>query len=225
VLPRVSGISRNDTHRLIPSSYSDREDSGLTRITDDRSDLRVIFELEGATNDRLLGEAGLLPGMSLRELVFGIPHSQIVNATFTHANPLGSRFNGPGRGAWYAAFSLATAQYEVAYHKQQELLEIHWQHAETFSYVDFLADFRGDFHDIRNDRRFRKCLDPVSYSASQRLSAQLLAAGSPGIVYPSVRHKGGTCLACFRPALVNNVRKAASINITFESVSARPKFH
>jgi RES domain-containing protein len=225
VPPRLSKISRNDTHRLIPSSYSDGEDSVLTRITDDRSDLRAIFELEGATNDRLLGEAGLLPGISLRELVFGIPHSQIVNATFTHANPLGSRFNGPDRGAWYAAFSLTTSQLEVAYHKQQELLEINWQHKETFSYVDFLADFRGDFHDIRDDQRFRKCLDPSSYAASQRLTAQLLVAGSHGIVYPSVRHNGGTCLACFRPALVNNVRKAGSISITFESASARPKFH
>jgi hypothetical protein len=28
-----------------------------------------------------------------------------------------------------------------------------------------------------------------------------------GIVYPSVRRAKGTCLACFRPALVMNVRK------------------
>jgi hypothetical protein len=32
--------------------------------------------------------------------------------------------------------------------------------------------------------------------------------GSLGIVYPSVRRAGGTCLACFRPSVVSNVRKA-----------------
>ena len=225
MLPRVSSISRDNTHRLIPSSYSDREDSVLTRLTRDPADLCSLFQLEGATNDRLLGEAGLLPGISLRELIFGIPYANIVNAAFTHANPLGSRFNGPQRGAWYAAFSLATAEQEVAYHKQLELQEIRWQHKETFAYVEFLADFRADFHDIRNDKRFRKCLEPSSYAASQHLGAELLASGSPGIVYPSVRHKGGVCLACFRPALVHNVRKGSSVSITFASFSARPKFY
>jgi hypothetical protein len=223
VLPRVSNISRDDTHRLIPSRYSDRDDSVLTRLTDDLDDLNALFELEGATNDRLLGEAGLLPGISVRELVFGISYSHIVNAAFTHANPLGDRFNGPERGAWYAAFFRETSEREVAYHKQQELKEIKWQEKETLSYIDFLANFRGEFHDIRADARFDRCLDTVSYKASQHLAMQLLEAGSAGIVYPSVRHKGGTCIACFRPALVNNVRKGGSISVTFENAFAVPE--
>jgi hypothetical protein len=223
VLPRVSEISRDDTHRLIPSRYSDRDDSVLTRLSDDLGDLSALFELEGATNDRLLGEAGLLPGISVRELVFGISYSHIVNAAFTHANPLGNRFNGPERGAWYAAFSRETSEQEVAYHKQQELKEIKWQEEESFSYVDFLADFRGEFNDIRGDAHFGGCLDAVSYKSSQHLAGQLLELGSAGIVYPSVRHKGGTCIVCFRPALVNNVRKGVSITVTFEDAFAVPE--
>jgi RES domain-containing protein len=222
-VPRVSEISRDDTHRLIPSRHTYRDDSVLTRLTDDSDDLNALFELEGATNDRLLGEAGLLPGISVRELVFGISYSHIVNAAFTHANPMGNRFNGPGRGAWYAAFSRETSEQEVAYHKQQELKEIKWKEKETFFYVDFQADFRGEFHDIRIDTSFVDCLDPASYKASQHLAAVLLDAASAGILYPSVRHEGGTCIVCFRPALVNNVRKGASISITFENASARPE--
>jgi hypothetical protein len=34
-----------------------------------------------------------------------------------------------------------------------------------------------------------------------------LGAGLLGVIYPSVRHEGGICLACFRPPLVMNVRK------------------
>ena len=223
MLPSVAEISRDDTHRLIPSRYSDRDDSVLTRLTDDLDDLNAVFELEGATNDRLLGEAGLLPGISVRELVFGISYSHIVNAAFTHANPLRNRFNGPERGAWYAAFLRETSEQEVAYHKQQELKEIKWQEQEIFSYIDFLANFRGEFHDIRSDARFKSCLDRVSYKASQHLAMQLLEVGSAGIVYPSVRHKGGTCIVCFRPALVNNVRKGTSISVTFENAFAAPE--
>lgn len=52
--------------------------------------------------------------------------------------------------------SLETSGIEVAFHKSQELQEIDWQEKETFLYVDFLADFRGEFHDIRNDSRFAK---------------------------------------------------------------------
>jgi len=224
LLPSVADILRDDTHRLIPSRYSGQDESVLTRLTDDVEDLNALFELEGATNDRLLGEAGLLPGISVRELVFGLSYSHIVNAAFTHARPSGSRFNGPERGAWYAAFARETSQREVAYHKAQELHEISWQEKETFTYVDFLADFRSTFHDIRNDARFRDCLDPNSYSASQHLARELLERGSAGVVYPSVRHKAGTCIVCFRPALVNNVRKGSSISISFENAFATPEF-
>jgi RES domain len=61
----------------------------------------------------------------------------------------GSRFNGPERGAWYAAFELRTAQEEIAFHKAQELQEIKWTEPETFTFDDYLADFRADFHDTR----------------------------------------------------------------------------
>jgi hypothetical protein len=222
-LPRVSDVLRDDTHRLIPARYTDRDESVLGRLTDDPHELNALFELEGATNDRLLGEAGLLPGITLRELVFGLSYSHIVNAAFTHANPFGSRFNGPERGAWYAAFARETSELEMAYHKSRELQEVHWQEKETFSYVDFLADFRGAFHDIRGDARFRDCLNASSYKASQRLAGELLEEGSAGVVYPSVRHEGGTCIVCFRPALVNNVRKGSSISITFENALAVPE--
>jgi RES domain-containing protein len=225
VLPQISDVLRDNTHRLIPSAYSGQDESVLTRLTDDRDDLNALFELEGATNDRLLGEAGLLPGITVRELVFGLSYSHIVNAAFTHARPLGSRFNGPERGAWYAAFSLKTSEIEVAHHKSKELQEIKWEEKETFIYTDFLADFRGKFHDVRDDPSYGNCLDPDSYRASQRLAGELLEAGSAGIVYPSVRHKGGTCIGCFRPALVNNVRKGPSVSITFENAFVDPEIH
>ncbi len=222
MLPRVSHLLQDDTHRLIPFRHTDRDESVLAWLTGDPDELNDLFELEGATNDRLLGEAGLLPGITVRELVFGLAYFHIVNAAFTHAKPTGSRFNGPDRGAWYAAFSQETAGVEVAFHKAEELREINWQEKETFLYVDFLADFRGEFHDLRGDSRFGQYLDLNSHTASQKLAQELLDNGSAGILYPSVRHNGGTCIACFRPALVNNVRKGGQVAVEFDNALAAP---
>lgn len=208
-LPGTSLVRQYDTHRLIPSRYSDGGESVLVRVAADDADLAAIFDLDNATNDRLLAENDLLPGIDTHELVFGVPYYRIVNAAFCHAQPLGSRFNGPDRGAWYAAFDLETAQAEVAFHKAVELAEVGWDE-ESVTYDDYLADFSGEFHDIRGLKAFAACLDPDSYVASQALAEQLLASGSLGVAYPSVRRTGGECLACFRPALVGNVRKDAT---------------
>ena len=91
-------------------------------------------------------------------------------------------------------------------------------------YDDYVADFSAEFHDIRNDVRFGRCLDPDSYVASQRLSEHLLERGSLGVVYPSVRRPSGTCVACFRPALVTNVRKASTYRMRW-SGTPEPLVH
>ena len=212
--PAVTGIRQLDTHRLIPSKYSYGGESVLVRIADDDDHLRSIFDLDHLTNDRLLAEDNQLPRIGIDELVFGIRHHRIINAAFSHANPLGGRFNGPDRGNWYAGFELKTSQAEVAWHKSVELAEVGWLE-ESITYDDYLADFGGEYHDIRDDPARRNCLDSASYTDSQLLAETLLAEGSPGIIYPSVRHEGGTCLACFRPALVGNVRKGARHRFTW----------
>jgi RES domain-containing protein len=214
-LPRTSLVRQNDTHRLIPSKYGEGGASVLTGIADDDAHLKDIFDLDNATNDRLLAENNLLPGIGIHELVFGVPDFRIVNAAFCHAHPLGSRFNGPDRGAWYAGFELATAQAEVAFHKSVELAEVSWFEEEV-TYDDYLADFSAEFHDARDVAVFADCLASDSYVASQDLASHLLDAGSLGVVYPSVRRKGGTCVVCFRPALVMNVRKGQSYRFVWK---------
>lgn len=210
MLPPTTQIDQRDTHRLIPAQYADDGVSVLNRLTDDGEILDGIFELDNATNDRLLAESARLPGVDARELVFGIPSYRIINVAFCHAAPDGSRFNSPDRGAWYASFELATSQAEAAYHRRLWLQEIKWQEEDVADYVDYLADFRTEFHDIRGVKEFASCCDPNSYKASQKLGAELLRLGSAGIVYPSARKTGGTCIGCFRPVLVTNVRKGRS---------------
>ena len=222
--PKLTRVEVDGTHRFIPYRYSDRGRPILDLLAQGDEDLLGDFtELEGATNDRLLGENGRLPGLSAIELVSGFGLAHIVNASFTHASPLGGRFNSAMRGAWYAAFAKQTAQAEVAFHRTAELKEVQWKGEEISSYIDYLADFRHEFHDLQGDPDFAECLDPESYAASQTLGLTLLTSGSAGIVYPSARHKGGVCIVCFRPPLVLNVREGAMATFTFvdgELVSA-----
>jgi len=220
LIPKTTYIRQDDTHRLIPARYSDQ--SVLSRLSRSNKELAELFELDGVTNDRLLGEANLLPGISVHELLFGVDYAHIVNAAFTHAHPKGSRFNGPDRGAWYASFELETSEDEVVFHKQHELGEINWTEPETFTFDDYLADFRADFHDIRGDKRFSDCIDPERHTRSQRMGRELLAAGSAGILYPSVRNNGGTCIVCFRPALVTNVRLGPQLSVAFSKPGSSP---
>ena len=152
MLPATTTLHHDDTHRLIPTRYLPGDVSVLSRLAASRRDLDDLAELEGATNDRLIGEVNRLPGISVHELVFGVPNFHIVNASFTHAAPSGSRFNSSDRGAWYAAFALETAHTEVGYHFGEELREIpSWKEPESRTYRDYLADFRADFHDLRGD--------------------------------------------------------------------------
>jgi len=72
----------------------------------------------------------------------------------------------------------------------------------------YLADFTGRFHDIRaKEAAFRPLYSPTDYTKSQKLALELLDIGSNGVIYRSVRHDGGYCVACFRPKLVVNVRQ------------------
>ena len=217
--PRVEYLRQLDTHRLIPARHAERDENVLRQIADDEHHFQGVLDLDSATDARVLAENNLLPGIGTDELVFGIPHHRIINAAFTHAHPFGSRFNGPERGAWYAGFELETSQAEIAWHKAIEFSEIGW-FQESVTYDDYLADFAGEYHDIREAPAFASCLDPNRYGASQALAETLLETGSSGIVYPSVRRRGGVCLACFRPALVGNVRQRARYRFTWAGTPA-----
>ena len=200
----------HETHRLIPTKYSEGG-SVLDNLGLPDEVLADLSELDAATNDRVIaGNNGALLDIGPGELLSGVPEADIVNAAFCHPGPHGARFNSPRRGAWYAGLDLETSKEEVAFHKVRFLVNARLYEVETCQYRDFLADFSGEYH-ILNEVTEAACLQadptPDCYGAGQALAHQLLHAQVPGIAYPSVRHSGGTCVVCFRPALVNNPRR------------------
>jgi RES domain-containing protein len=215
LVPPLTALRQFDTCRLLPSRFADVEDSVLAPLADSDAHLRDLFDLDNATNARLRTQNGGAAGINVDELVFGVPNFRIVNAAFTYAHPQGSRFNDGRRGAWYCAFDAETALAEVSFHKAVEYAEIN-RFDDSVQYQCMLADFTATFHDLRNQPRYDDCLAADSYVASQTLAERLLDGGSLGILYPSVRRNGGVNLACFRPALVGNVRKGAVYRLTWQ---------
>jgi hypothetical protein len=209
----LARVELRNTHRLIASRYPP---AGILDIVASPEDLEVIFELESWTNDRISAQLGVIQNIPRDEWVTGRPQATVIMAAFCHPSPSGARFSGSDRGAWYAGFDLATAQSEIVYHRWKELREIGVTDARL-EMREYVADFRNEFHDIRpNDRRFNHYYNPDSYTASQTFARQLFESGSNGVLYRSVRHPGGQCIACFRPALVLNVRPAAHFQFRWQ---------
>jgi hypothetical protein len=120
-------------------------------------------------------------------------------AAFTHRRP--SRFSDGSFGVYYAARALETAVRETAFHFGRFLANT-LEPRGTLLQLRALVSQRLDalFHELR--RGFDELHHPDDYAPSQRFGAELRARGSSGVVYRSVRHAEGECLAIFRPKAI-----------------------
>jgi hypothetical protein len=204
-------------HRFIPTEFT--RASVLESLPLPASVLSDLSELDAATNERKIAERGGSTGIGPGELLYGVPEAHIVNAAFTHPGPSGGRFHGAERGAWYAGMEMKTSIAEVSFHKRRFLKNARIPGSHAFDYVDFLADFSGMFHRLdpsEGENYLQPGPIPQCYAVSQALAHKLLYEGSNGIVYQSVRHASGTCIACFRPALVFHPRRGDTYRITVQ---------
>jgi RES domain-containing protein len=208
-LPPVVEIAQQNTVRLI--STGRLKEPVLRALAASGGALEELAALDGATNGRVQAQQSGLPELDPRELVFGRNGYTFINAAFTYTRPGGNRFNPETRGAWYCAFDIETSVREVAYHLTRELANI-GRFENVTDYAELIADFYGVFHDLR---KTGKTAEPalhdemnMAYPAGQALALRLRSeAASNGIVYPSIRRAGGTCLVCFQPGLIQNLRQ------------------
>ncbi len=97
----VSRIAIERTVRL--ASTARLRDPVLSKLVGERH-LADLAEIEGATSGRLTAERQGTENLPAGELIAGLPHANFINAAFAYFRPRElNRFNGPRRGAWYAA--------------------------------------------------------------------------------------------------------------------------
>jgi len=211
----IRRIVQDRTIRLVATARL--RDPVLRKLVDE-ADLAGLEEIEGATSGRLRAQATGAERLDRRELVYGVAHAHFINAAFAYFMPRSlNRFNGPGRGAWYAALALDTCVAEVGFHMERELANIADFNA-TVDYAELYASFIGDFADLRDATPLPHFLDPDpdrSYPAGNAFADAVRSAGHYGIVYPSARHTGGTCLVALVPHAVQSVRQGAVIRLAW----------
>jgi hypothetical protein len=161
--------------------------------------METAWYIESLTNDRLRDESGAAPRVAPEDRLRA-PGASIVMAAFTHIGRP-SRFSDGSYGVYYAARTLETAVRETAYHRARFLAATQEAPGEIDmrAYVGRplkpMLDIRGAKYDALHD--------PQDYSASQAFAKPLRDAGNWGVVYRSVRHPGGECIAAFKPQAVS----------------------
>ena len=203
------------TIRLVASARL--REAVLLPLVDDADELDLLAEIEGATSGRLIAEERGLGALSPDELVHGVPHARFINASFAYAKPRQPmRFNPANRGAWYAALGIETCIAEVGHHLTLALADVGDFNA-VVEYGEMLASMSGVFVDLR-EVTDHPALDPEpanGYAAGNAVAALARADGHNGIIYPSVRQAGGTCIAALWPNVVQSVVQGAMVRLTW----------
>jgi len=201
------------TIRLVSSARL--REAVLSPLADNPDELDLLAEIEGATSGRLIAEERGLGALTPAELVHGVPHARFINASFAYAKPREpSRFNPANRGVWYAASALETCIAEVGHHLTRALADAGDFNA-VVEYGEMLSSMAGVFVDLRGSPG-HPALDPdpaAGYPAGNALAAQTRAEGHNGIIYPSVRHSEGTCIAALWPNVVQSVVQGAMVRL------------
>jgi RES domain-containing protein len=191
--------------------------SVMAGLVDTEDEFAALAELEGATSTRLAAQERGFESVSAAEFVYGVPHAKFINAAFAYAKPRElNRFNGPGRGAWYAALETETCLREVIFH-MTEFLAQDGDFNAVVDYAEMHASLAGEYLDLRDhpDHPSLNRDKAIGYPAGNALADAARAKGLNGVIYPSIRHSGGTCIAVLRPHAVQSVAPGDVIRLTW----------
>jgi len=163
--------------------------------------MEALWQLESLTNDRLRDEVGNLSLVASQDRISGVGAS-VIMAAFTHTSPARqSRFSNGSYGVYYAARLLETAIRETVYHRGR-FLGYTQEAPGEIAMRAYCGKILQPLHDIR-DESFSELYHPDNYQPSQYFGEKLRLQNAWGIVYHSVRHEGGECIAVLRPPAIS----------------------
>lgn len=195
VIPLVS-IDWLSQYRIIPSRFPS---INFFEKLVDPDQMEAAFYLENMTNDRLREETGDIALVKPEDRVCG-KGSSIVMAAFTHIGKM-SRFSEGHFGIYYASRDLKTAVKETIYHREI-FLSYTEEGPQQIDMRVYVGKVLKPLHDIRNEI-YEPIHHPKDYKNAQQFCAFLKARDSFGLVYNSVRDKGGQCIAALRPSAIS----------------------
>ncbi len=198
----LSSVKWKGAVRIIRSIYPPID---LFEDIADPADWPLLISAEQKTNPRLMENIGNLDLVPEGRRVGGNGATYVM-APFCHISPdRKSRFSDGSFGVLYAGNVFEVALLETIYHHERFMARTKEAPGWTSQFREIVMDIDARLHDLRGPYADHvEALDPGGYAASQILAAQLRAAGSDGLVYPSARHKGGECVGLFYPDLATN---------------------
>jgi hypothetical protein len=181
----------------------------------DPADLTAILEIEALTNPRLLEVREAIRTVDPRDRVVG-PGSTFVMAPFAYPRP--SRFTDGTFGVYYAGECIETAIAEHRHHREIFLSDTD-EPPGVFDHRGIEARIDGELRDVAAEADADALLHPDDYGRSRVYGSALHESGEDGMVWPSVRRSGGTCIGLLKPRLARNARSAYYLGYRWNGVS------
>ncbi|MCB1759887.1 MAG: RES family NAD+ phosphorylase [Gammaproteobacteria bacterium] len=200
-LPVQSRLRWQKQHRIISSRYPPID--LFERLDLDETAKRALWALQARVNPRLRQQSGDLQRVRPEDMLSG-PNASVVMAAFTHSG-FPSRFSDGAFGIYYAARTLQTAVHETVFHRQRDAVE-RTLLPQEFDMRAYIGQVKKPLYDVRGeDYAPLHDPDPANYPLAQQFARRLLQhePDAWGIVFNSVRHKGGDCIAVLRPPAVS----------------------
>ncbi|MCB1858600.1 MAG: RES family NAD+ phosphorylase [Gammaproteobacteria bacterium] len=199
--PAARSLRWKRQYRIVATRYPPID--LFERLDLSNHDKRLLWALQSRVNPRLLQQSGNLQLVREDDIVSG-PNASVVMSAFTHAG-FNSRFSSGTFGVYYGGHALETAIRETCFHRERDARE-RGLVAQEFDMRAYVGQIKRPMYDIRDDRySYLHDPDPEKYPVSQSFALSLLQSDPDawGIVFNSVRHPNGECIAALRPPAVS----------------------
>ena len=197
---RLTQVTWPRTHRLVMSHFPPID---LFDDIADPRDWEALAVAQSRTNPRIYEEIGDLSLVPVERRLSGDGASWVM-AAFTHISPdRTSRFSDGSFGVYYAGDSLETALREHTFHMSRFYRNASVGPGWISEVRQLVGKVDTELVDLR-EPGFEHLLNPeiATYPVSQAFALEQKSLDRHGIVYPSLRHDGGQCIAVFYPNAV-----------------------
>jgi len=193
--PSLISLKERKHFRIIPSVYPP-----INFFEDlvDPTEMETLWEIESLTNERLRQDVGDIFLVANEDRICG-PGSTVVMAAFTHLTKP-TRFSDGSYGVYYAGLSQETAIRETVHHRETFLANTNEPPLELTMRL-YEGKILKPLHDLR-PAKYKK-LYQDDYQKSQAFATKMKEQQSWGILYNSVRHENGFCIAALRPPAIS----------------------
>lgn len=205
-----TAVDHWDKHyRIIPSCYPP---INFFEKFIEPDEWEIAAEIESLTNDRLNLETGNIDLIHPEDRITG-PGTSVINASFTHIGHVG-RFNTAEFGVYYCSNTIDVAIAETKFH-QANFARYNRPKKDAFDMRSYVGDsILQSLLDVRENPHLHH---PSDYSKSQVFSQEARRQNEYGLLYQSVRHSGGECIAALRPTAISVPRQHKHFRYIWEN--------